>query len=274
MTRGRGHVADRIIADDREPTPSESAHLDTCPECFGAVRRRRPFDLRLADAARDLVTEPLPREVLLVDAPPSGSRGWWGPAAILASFLLVVAVGVGGFVAWQTAPGGDNVIGADPAEPEPPDDVPRGEQHVVDVPGDDVAFTEVEGGVMIVTRLSSPEPLILTKVPIPVGGSAAYAMVCPWSDDISMGIVYGALEPGQGEPTFVGPPESSGYASSDGLFLYAFNPFDAEKQEVLVVNADGTGFGWGEGTFSTLNNERAGTLGSVVTCADWTRVKP
>ena len=107
-----------------------------------------------------------------------------------------------------------------------------------------------------------------------MGGSAAYAMVCPWSDDISMGIVYGALEPGQGEPTFVGPPESAGYASSDGLFLYAFNPFDAEKQQVSVLNADGTGFGWGAGTFSTLNKERGGSLGSVVPCADWTRVKP
>ena len=126
---------------------------------------------------------------------------------------------------------------------------------------------------MIVTRLASPEPLVLTKVPIPVGGSAAYAMVCPWSDDISMGIVYGALEPGQGEPTFVGP-ESAGYASTDGLFLYAFNPFDAEKQQVSVQNADGTGFGWGQDAFATLNKERGVNLAPGMSCADWTRVKP
>ena len=273
MTRLRGHVADRIIAEDRDPTPAETAHLDTCPECFGAVRRRRPFDLRLADAARDLVTDPLPREVLLVDAPPTGSRRWWGPAAILGSFLLVVAVGVGGFVAWQTAPGGRSVIGADTAEPEPPNDVLAGEEHVVEVPGDDMAFMAVEGGVMIVTRLSSPEPQVLTKVPIPVGGSAGYAMVCPWSDDISMGFVYGVLEPGEGQPTFLGP-ESAGYASSDGLFLYAFNPFDAEGQDLSVVRADGTGFGWGEGTFSTLNKERGANLAPGMSCADWTRVRP
>jgi hypothetical protein len=272
VTRGRGHVADRVIAEDREPTTAETDHLDTCPECFGAVRRRRPFDLRLADAARDLVTEPLPREVLLVDAPPTGSRRWWVPAGVLASFLLIVAVGVGGFVVWQTAPGGRSVIGADPTEPEPRDDALAGEEHVVEVPGDDLAFMQAEGGVMIVTRLSSPEPLILTKVPIPVGGTAGYAMVCPWSDDISMGFVYGALEPEKGQPTFLGP-EFAGYTSSDGLFLYAFNPFDAEGQQISVLSPDGTGVDWGEGTFSALNKERGANLAPGMTCADWTRVK-
>jgi len=273
MTRVRGHVADRLIAEDRDPTPSEQGHLDSCPDCFGAVRRRRPFDARLADAARDLVTEPLPREVLLVDDPTQGSRRWWGPAGVIASFLLVVAIGVGGFVVWQTAPDNGSLIGADPAGPEPSSDVVVGEGHVVKVPGDDLAIMAAEGGVMIVSRLASPEPQVLTKVLLPVDGSAAFAMVCPWSDDLSMGIVYGVLRPVDGQPTFQGP-ESAGYTSSDGLFLYAFNPFEAEQRPVSVLNADGSGYEWGEATFAGLNKQRGANLAPGMSCADWTRVKP
>jgi hypothetical protein len=249
VTRLRGHVADRLIADDRDPTPADQAHIDTCPACFVAVRRRRPFDLRLADAARDLVTELLPREVLLVDAPTQGRRAWWTPAAILAAFLLLVAVGVGGFVVWQTAPGTPTVGAREPVD-EPVGDATGGVQ-VVQVPGDDLGFTEVQSGVMVVMRLSSPEPQMLSKVPLPVGGSVGYAMVCTWSDDLQMGFVYGVLEPARGRPTFVGPDAAAG-GSADGLFLFAFNPFLVEKQGVTVTSADGTGLAFSGDVFASL----------------------
>jgi hypothetical protein len=269
VTRGRGHIAERVIAEDREPTSAEVAHLDTCPECFAAVRRRRPFDARLTDAARDLVTEPLPREVLLVAGPTDGPRRWWPAGGFLAALALVIVVGLGGFVALRASD--DSPVGADTfsAGSDRVAELPA--DHVVQLPGDDVAIWADAGGALIVSRLSSPEPQVMSKVPIPASDSGGFAMVCASPADGRLeGYVYGVLEPDKGPPVWVGPP-AVGQASSDGLFLYMFDPIAAEGRQVSVLSADGTGVGFAQGTFSTLIKERGTGLPPGATCGDWTR---
>ena len=119
---------------------------------------------------------------------------------------------------------------------------------------------------MIVTRLSSPQPQILTKMPIPVGAVDGYAMVCPWSDDIQMGFVYGVF-PTKGPLTFVGPA-SAGGGTDEGLYLFAFNPFEADGRQIHVEGADGTGVAFGQDVFSTLLKEQPATLAPGIGCAD------
>jgi hypothetical protein len=254
MKPGRSHVADRLIAEDRDPTPAETAHIDTCPECFAIARRRLPFDMRLAGAAHDLVSEPLPREVLLVDAPNAGSGRWWMVGGVAIGLALVAVFGLSGLMLLEGRPSPG--AGSDQA----PAPVPRDPgAHVVELPGDDVAIELAGEDAIVVSRLSAGGPEVLAKVPVPRGDVAGFAMLCFSPDGTAQPYVFGRLDPADGPPIYKGPT-AIGHGASDGLFLFAITPGTIVSDMVWVTTASG-GIRFGQDAFDQLAKQ-PGPLGS------------
>jgi len=92
----RRHVADRLIGEGRDPTSEETQHLEACPQCATAFRRRSAFDAQLRGATRDLVWVQLDAQIL--HAPQTAARpAGRSPLAlvpiVIALFAAVVVFG-------------------------------------------------------------------------------------------------------------------------------------------------------------------------------------
>jgi hypothetical protein len=254
VTRLRGHVADRLIAEDRDPTPAESGHLDTCPECFAVARRRRPFDLRLAEASRDLVTEPLPREVLNVDASTREPRDWWAVGVLGVLVALVAVVGLGAIVALRGID--DTSVGAaTSAELDGLAGFPG--EHVVELPGGNIGFG-ISGDSFVVERLTAVGPIAMAKADAQIRkGGGATAMICVSPDGTVERYIFGRFDPQEGEITYAGPPAFGGSAP-DGTFLFALAGPTNVNQKLEIQTAFGTGWGVDGGMFDAMQKKAAG----------------
>jgi hypothetical protein len=240
------HVAAAVIGEDREPSPAEARHLDTCPECLAAVRRRRPFDAQLAAAAQDLVTTALPREVLSVNDVPSRDRQWWSPGGVVVGAALVAVIGFGAYLG-LSQPSASSNAGASLATPVPQD------SHVVQV-GDVTYRFGLRKTVFEITRTvgGKIETLTMTDFGQFATGSAMYPMVCPDSVDRSwIRFVFGHLD---GSATYDGPA-ADGHSANDGTFLFVLHR-DAKWTGRLEIKAVGGAVGAANDPFEELEQGR------------------
>lgn len=242
------HVAAAVIGEDRDPSPDELRHLDTCPACFAAVRRRRPFDAQLTAAAQDLVTTALPREVLSVNDVPSRDRQWWSPGGVAVGAALVAVIGLGAYlgISQPTASIGSSSI------PVPQD------SHVV-VVGDVTYRFGMKGTTIEITRSEHTSLRTLTRTDLGAfaTGSASYAMVCPISADRAWDrFVFGHLD---GSATYSGPA-ADGHSADDGTFLFVLHP-DAVWAGRLEIKAAGGAVSFGKDPFAQLEAQRGPLTG-------------
>ena len=240
------HVAAAVIGEDRDPTPDEMRHLDTCPACFAAVSRRRPFDAQLTAAAQDLVTTALPREVLSVNDVPSQHRQWWSPGGLVVGAALVAVIGLGAYLGLSQGAASSDA-GASIATPVPPD------SHVVQV-GDVTYRFGLRKTMFEITQTvgGKTETLTMTDFGVFATGSAMYPMVCPSSADGSwVRFLFGHLD---GSATYDGPP-ADGHSADDGTFLFVLHP-DATWTGRLQITAAGGAVGAAKDPFEALEAQR------------------
>lgn len=243
------HVAAAVIGEDREPSPDELRHLDTCPECFAAIRRRRPFDGQLTAAAQDLVTTALPREVLSVNDVPSRDRQWWSPGGVVVGAALVAVIGLGAYLG-LSQPAAES--GAPPATLVPPD------SHVVQV-GDVTYHFGLRKTLLEITRTvgGKTETLTTTDMGAFATGSASYAMVCPRHDNTPADrFVFGHLD---GSAMYSGPA-ADGHSADDGTFLFVLHP-NAAWTGRLEIKAAGGAVSFGKDPFAQLEAQRGPLTG-------------
>lgn len=106
------HVAERLIGEGRDPTSEETQHLEACPECATAFRRRSAFDAQLGTASRDLVSVQLDAQTL--HAPNAAAR----PAGRLSLALVPIVIALVAIVALFGPPRDDASVAASPT-PDP-----------------------------------------------------------------------------------------------------------------------------------------------------------
>lgn len=105
----RRHVAEHLIGEGGEPTLEEMRHLEACPECATALRRRSAFDAQLRGATRDLVTVELDAQILHV--PQTTAR----PAGRLSLAAVPIAIAILAFVAMFGPSRDGATVGASPS---------------------------------------------------------------------------------------------------------------------------------------------------------------
>ncbi len=92
----RRHVAERLIGEGGEPTSKEMEHLEACPECATALRRRSAFDAQLRAVNRDLVSVELDAQILRVPQTAARPAGRLSLAAVPIVIALIAAVAMFG----------------------------------------------------------------------------------------------------------------------------------------------------------------------------------
>jgi hypothetical protein len=249
-----GHIADRLIGDDRDATAAEAAHVATCVDCFARAQRRRPFIVHLTAAARGLVVEPLPREVLLVDRPRTESSSRWSPGGAIVGLILVAVVGLGAYLA---IPKAITPAGGSPSPSQDP--------HVVEVGG--VRYEIKQRGQSIeVTSSAGGGNASLASEPSPDGGSTGYAMTCPSANGgPSIRFIFGHItpDPRATEPAVYDGPAAVGQAAPDGLFLFVITESPIDPAVMLEVKSRSGEIGVPGSIFADLEAQR-GPLGCHV----------
>src|SRR6266480_248291 len=90
----RGHVAEKLIGRAREPDPTEARHLESCADCWTALRRGHSFDRHLSDAVLSMAPVAVPREVLTVSLPSTPRNRTPSLASVLVLGALIASFGL------------------------------------------------------------------------------------------------------------------------------------------------------------------------------------
>jgi hypothetical protein len=257
----RGHVAEHLIGEAREPDLAEARHLESCADCWATVRRGRSFDRQLSDAVLSLAPVPVPREVLTM---PLRSIPRARTPSLTSVVVMVVLIASVGLLVVTVMPRGENrSAGAIPP--------PTADPHLVVVDGKEWRIDLVGSVIHIDQRDvgSGGGQVLLASWDLGefvTGGSSTY-LRCPRPDGGDQWAVFGHQAPqarigddpsatpaftASAGPlfTYVGPP-ATGQGAPDGLWLYVIDPATFDPSTPIMITAPNkTQAGFGSGSLT------------------------
>ena len=237
-----GHAAEPMIGEGRGPSPEEARHLETCPDCFAAVRRGRSFDRQLADAVETLPSPAIPPEVLTMPMP--SIRRPSMPSAT--SFGVIVALVVAaGLVTWTVLPRAGAAASAPPSVPPDP--------HLVVVDGATWRIGLVGRTVEIHRSVGDPgsgeELLASWDLGDFVNGGWTTFLHCPRPDGHDQWVFVGHSADAEAQGLIYSGPPATGQIAPDGLWFWVLDPLRFDPaMPVFLKQANGrAAFGSGGG---------------------------